>query len=104
MEPFRVDYENEKVFVDNRWYSRTELARLLTERLAALDYNIGTLSAAIEYLDQTLRSLQSFTVRLPPEIAAQLQEAAQKARLPAEALIREAVVSYLLGAALSKLA
>ncbi len=100
---FQVDYDNEKVFVENRWYSRAELARILTERLASLDYNIGALSAAVEYLDHTLRTLESFAVRLTPDVAGQLRETARRAGLPVEAVIREAVVSYLVGAALSKL-
>ena len=61
---FEVDLDNERVFVDSRWLDRGELAKMLTERLASMDYNVGQLSSAIEFLDSTLKSLESFTVRL----------------------------------------
>lgn len=100
---FEVDLDNERVFVDNRWLDRSELASMLTERLASMDYNVGKLSSAIEFLDATLRSLQSFNVRLTPDVAAQLRDTAARSNLPVGAVIRESVISYLVGAALSKL-
>ena len=100
---FEVDLDNEKIFVDNRWLSRTELAGALTERLASMDYSVGNLSAAIEQLDETLASLETFSVRLTPDVAAQLRETAGRQGAPIGSVIREAVVSYLVGAALSKL-
>ena len=104
LEPkFEVDLDNEKVFMDNRWLARTDLATMLTERLASMDYNVGRLSMAIEHLDKTIRALESFTVRLTPEVAAQLRDTATRGGLPIAAVIREAVVSYLVGGALSKL-
>ena len=69
---FEVDLDNERVFVDNRWLDRGELATMLTERLASMDYNVGKLSSAIEFLDSTLKTLESFTVRLTPDVAAHL--------------------------------
>jgi hypothetical protein len=104
LEPkFEVDLDNEKIFMDNRWLARTELAAMLTERLASMDYNVGRLSMAIEYLDKTIKALESFSVRLTPEVAAQLRDTANRGGLPIGAVIREAVVSYLVGGALSKL-
>jgi len=100
---FEVDLDKEKILVDDHWYDRAELARLLTERLASMDYNIARLSAAVEHLDTTIKSLEEFTVRLTPEVAAQLRQTADKNQLPVGAVIREAVISYLVGAALSKL-
>ena len=100
---FEVDLDNERVFVDSRWLDRGELAAMLTERLASMDYNVGKLSAAIEFLDSTLKSLESFTVRLTPDVAAQLRDTATRSNLPVGAVIRESVISYLVGAALSKL-
>ena len=100
---FEVDLDNERVFVDNRWLDRADLAKMLTERLASMDYNVGKLSSAIEYLDATIKSLESFSVRLTPDVAAQLRDNASRSNLPAGAVIREAVISYLVGAALSKL-
>jgi hypothetical protein len=100
---FEVDLDNEKVFVDSKWLSRTELAKMLAERLATMDYNVGQLSMAIEHLDKTLKTLESFSVRLTPEVAAQLRDTAARTGLPIGAVIREAVVSYLVGGALSKL-
>ena len=100
---FEVDLDNEKIFVGSRWLSRVDLASALTERLASMDYNIGGLSAAIEQLDSTLASLETFSVRLTPDVAAQLRETAGRLGLPIGAVVREAVVSYLVGAALSKL-
>ena len=100
---FEVDLDNERVFVDNRWMDRGELTKILTERLASMDYNVGRLSSAIEYLDSTLKSLESFTVRLTPDVAAQLRDTAFRSNLSASAVIRESVISYLVGAALSKL-
>ncbi len=100
---FEVDLDNERVFVDNHWLDRTELAKMLTERLASMDYNVGRLSSAIEFLDSTIKSLQSFTVRLTPDVAAQLRDTAARSDLPVGAVVREAVISYLVGAALSKL-
>ena len=100
---FEVDLDNEKVFVDSRWLDRGELAKMLTERLASMDYNVGRLSSAIEFLDSTLKSLESFTVRLTPDVGAQLRDTATRSNLPVGAVIREAVISYLVGAALSKL-
>jgi hypothetical protein len=103
-EGFEVDLDNEKVFLDNRWFSRADLAGLLSQRLASMDYNIGRLSGAIEHLDRTLKTLESFSVRLTPEVAAQLKETARRTGLNTAAVIREAVISYLVGVALSKLA
>lgn len=100
---FEVDLDNEKILVDNKWQTRGELAGMLSSRLASMDYNIGKLSSAIEHLDRTIKSLESFSVKLTPETAAQLRESASRSGLPVEALIREAVISYLVGAALSKL-
>jgi hypothetical protein len=100
---FEVDLEKERIFVDNRWLSRTELAAMLAQRLASMDYNVGKLSMAIEYLDKTMKSLEHFSVRLTPEVAAQLTETAKRSGIPVGALIREAVISYLVGSALSKL-
>jgi len=100
---FEVDLDNEKIFLDDKWYSRGELTGLLTQRLASMDYNVGKISSAIEHLDKTIKSLEGFSVRLTPETAAQLRETANRAGIPVGAVIREAVVSYLVGAALSKL-
>ncbi|RME30407.1 MAG: hypothetical protein D6806_00275 [Deltaproteobacteria bacterium] len=100
---FEVDYDNEKVLVDDRWLGKDDLAGMLAERLASMDYNIGKLSAALEFLDRSLKSLETFSVKLSPEVAAQLRQMAQSKGLAPGAVIREAVVSYLIGAALSKL-
>ncbi len=100
---FEVDLDNEKIFVDNRWMSRADLTGMLSQRLASMDYNIGRLATAVEHLDNAIKTLQSFTVRLTPDVAAQLKETAGRLGLPIGAVIREAVVSYLVGAALSKL-
>ena len=100
---FDVDLDNERVFVDSQWMSRTELAGMLSQRLASMDYNIGHLSSAIEHLDATLSSLESFTVRLTPDVATQLRDSAERLGLPSGAVVREAVISYLVGAALCKI-
>lgn len=100
---FEVDLDREKVFISKRWLGRTELANLLTERLASLDYNVGQLASAIEHLDRTLGSLESFSLRLTPEVAEQLRQTAERQGQPAGAVIREALVSYLVGASLGKL-
>ena len=100
---FEIDLDNEKVFMDNRWYSRADLTGMLTQRLASMDYNVGNISTAIEQLDQTIKNMESFSVKLTPETAAQLRDSANRSNLPIGAVIREAVISYLVGAALSKL-
>lgn len=102
-ETFEVDLDNERVFIDNQWLTRADLAKKLSERLASMDYNVGRLSTALEHLDQTIKSLESFSVRLTPEVAAQLRDTAARSGTHLSAVIREAVVSYLVGAALSKL-
>lgn len=102
-ETFDVDLDQEKIFFDQRWLSRVDLAGMLAQRLASMDYNIGRLSLAVEHLDRTLKSAESFSVRLTKETAEQLRETARRAGLPPGAMIREAVVSYLVGVALSKL-
>lgn len=102
-ETFDVDLDQEKIFFDQRWLSRAEMAGMLAQRLASMDYNIGRLSLAVEHLDRTLKSAETFSVRLSKETADQLRETAQRAGLPPGAMIREAVVSYLVGVALSKL-
>jgi hypothetical protein len=102
-ESFEVDLDNERVFVDEQWLSRGDLANMLSQRLATMDYNVGRLSLAIEHLDKTIKMLESFSVRLTPEVAAQLRDTAARSGLNTGAVIREAVVSYLVGAALSKL-
>ena len=102
-ETFEVDLDNERVFVDNQWLSRTDLSSMLAKRLASMDFNVGQLSMALEHLDTTVKSLESFSVRLTPEVAAQLRQTATRTGLHHGAVIREAVVSYLVGAALSKL-
>jgi hypothetical protein len=105
MDPtFEINLEKETIFVDNKWYSRGELTTLLGQRLASMDYNIGVLASAVEHLDKTIKSLESFSVRLTPETAAQLRETASRAGVEVGAVIRESIISYLVGAALSKLA
>ncbi|MBN2494491.1 MAG: hypothetical protein JXR96_07880 [Deltaproteobacteria bacterium] len=101
--PFEIDLDQEKVFFDSRWLSRTELAEMLAQRLASMDYNIARLSAAVEQLDRAVQAAESFSVRLSPEVAAQLRDTAARQSMPVGAVVREAVVSYLVGAALSKL-
>ena len=103
VQTFEIDLDNEKVFMDNKWYTRADLAGMLTERLASMDYNVGNISTAIEQLDHTIKTMESFSVRLTPETAAQLRDSASRSDLPVGAVIREAVISYLVGAALSKL-
>ena len=100
---YGIDLEQERVFVDQRWMSRAELTELLTQRLASMDYNVAQLSAAVEQLDYALKMAESFSVRLPPEVAAQLKDTADRQGMAPASVIREAVVSYLVGAALSKL-
>lgn len=100
---FEVDLDSEKILVDGHWYDRAGLAGLLSERLASMDYNIARLSAAVEHLDTTIKLSETFSVRLTPEVAAQLRQTAERNQMPPAAVIREAVVSYLVGAALSKL-
>jgi hypothetical protein len=102
-ENFDVDLDNEKVFYDNRWMSRADLAALLGQRLASMDYNIARLSSAIEHLDRTLKTLETFSVKLTPETAAQLKETAHRTGITVGGVIRESVISYLVGVALSKL-
>ena len=101
---FDIDLEQERVFVDQRWLDRAGVTELLTQRLASMDYNVAQLSAAMEQLDLALKQAETFDVRLPPEVAAQLKDIAARQGMPVGSVIREAVVSYLVGAALSKLA
>ncbi len=102
-EKFEIDPDMEKVKVDNKWMSKAELANKLAERLASMDYHIGQLSAAMEYLDTNLKSFEAFSVRLAPEVADQLRQAAGHRSIHVAALIREAVISYLLGLSLNSL-
>jgi hypothetical protein len=102
-EKFEIDPDTEKVLVDSKWMSKAEMAAKLAERLASMDYHIGKLSAAMEYLDTNLKSFETFSVRLAPEVADQLRQAAGRQSVHVAALIREAVVSYLVGLSLNSL-
>ena len=102
-EKFEIDPDTEKVLVENKWMSKADMAGRLAERLASMDYHIGRLSAAMEYLDTNLKSFETFSVRLAPEVADQLRQAAGRQSVHVAALIREAVVSYLVGLSLNSL-
>ncbi len=101
---YEIDLEQERIFVDQRWMGRVDLTSQLTQRLASMDYNVAHLSAAVEQLDHAIKSAESFSVRLPADVAAQLKDTAGRLGSPVGSVLREAVVSYLVGAALSKLA
>ena len=93
---FQVDADTEKILVNDRWLSRTELSEFLIERLASMDYNVALLTSAVEYLDKTMSSMETFSVRLNPEMAAHLRESAEHSGQSAGAIIRHALAAYLM--------
>ena len=101
---YEIDLEQERIFVDQRWRGRVDLTGRLTQRLASMDYNVAHLSAAVEQLDHAIKSAETFSVRLPADVALQLKDTAGRQGVPVASVIRESVVSYRVGAALSKLA
>ncbi len=88
-ENFSIDLDNERVLVDEVWYTRESLALHIREMVQGGDFHVTRPSAALEALEAALANLALFTVRLRPEVISALNGAAVRSNKTAESLARE---------------
>lgn len=97
-ETFEVDYDAEAVWFDGAWLGREDLARRIKQMIESGDYRVARPSQALERLEGALAGARVLAVRVAPELADALEQAAARAGRPSSALLRDAL-GYYLGAA-----
>ncbi len=91
MSQFPVDVDAEAIFLDNVWYTRSDLARRIKTMLDEGDFAISRPSAALEELTSTLQSVRTLAFRLTPDLADALNQLATRSDKTVGQLLREAV-------------
>jgi predicted transcriptional regulator len=96
-ETYEVDYDAEAVWFDGAWLGREDLAKKIKSMIEAGDYHVARPSSALERLESALASARVLAVRVGPELADALDQAASRAGRPSSALLRDALAYYLGG-------
>lgn len=93
--PHAIDLDTESIQYDGHWYTREELARKIKAMLDAGDFAVGKPSQALEQLTVTLSSLRTVAVKLTPEMADAVNQAAARQGRSVGGILREAIADYL---------
>ncbi|WP_373049391.1 ribbon-helix-helix protein, CopG family [Vulgatibacter sp.] len=92
---FEIDYDAEAVWLDEKWFTRDELAGRIKSMIEGGDYRLARPSAALERLESAMAQARVVAARVAPELAEAVEQAADDAGRPVSALIREALAYYL---------
>jgi hypothetical protein len=98
MSSVSVDLDSEKILYEGQWVSREDLARKIKGMLDAGDFAVTKPSQALEQLTQTLQNLKTVSFKLTPELGEALNQVAARSGKTPEAVLREALTSFLTGA------
>jgi len=90
-----IDLDSETIQFEGGWFTRDDLARRIKAMLDGGDYNVSKPSQALEQLTATLTGLRTLAVRVTPELAESLNQAASRQGKTAGGLVREALTTYL---------
>ena len=90
-----IDIESETVQLDGQWYTRDELATSIRSMLDAGNFAVAKPSHALEQLNYTIGSLRTLALRVTPDLADALDQAAQLQGRSVGTLVRDAIATYL---------
>lgn len=94
---FEIDYDVEAVWLDERWFTRDELASRIKQMIESGDYRLARPSAALERLEAAMGQARVLAARVSPDVAEAVERAAEASGRPVGAVIREALAQYLAG-------
>jgi hypothetical protein len=91
----QIDLDSETIQYDGAWFTRDDLARRIKAMLDAGDYNVAKPSQALEQLTTTLTGLRTLAIRVTPDMADALNQAASRQGKTAAGVVREALSMHL---------
>jgi hypothetical protein len=91
----QIDLDSETIQFDGAWFARDDLARRIKAMLDSGDYNVAKPSQALEQLTTTLAGLRTLAIRVTPEMADALNQAASRQGKTAAGVVREALTMHL---------
>lgn len=92
---YQIDIEREAILYDGDWYTAQQLADKIKSKIESQDFRIGAAGAALENLQNALKEIKSYSVKLLGDDAGRLERYAGQAGKSVEAYIRQAVQAYL---------
>lgn len=95
MNPLPIDVDAEAIFFDGAWYTREDLGRKIKSMIDGGDFNVARPSAALEALSATLSQVRTLSFRVTPDLAAALEQLANRSGNSVGQLVREAVMQML---------
>src|SRR5579871_1723352 len=90
-----IDLDSETIQFDGGWFTRDDLARRIRAMLDAGDYNVAKPSQALEQLTGMLQGLRTLAIRVTPDMADALNQAASRQGKTAAGIVREALANHL---------
>jgi hypothetical protein len=95
MSQLPVDLDTESIQYEGHWYTRDELARRIKGMLDSGDFAVGKPSQALEQLTVTLASLRTLALKVTPELADAINQAAARHGRSVSGVIRDAVSEFI---------
>jgi hypothetical protein len=89
-----IDLDLEAIQLDGGWQTRDQLVGLIKSKLDAQDYCVSKPAEALAQLTSTLAEVRSLTVRVTPQVADAVAQAATRRGKSEASIIREALLSY----------
>jgi hypothetical protein len=89
-----IDLDLEAIQLDGSWQTRDQLVNLIKSKLDAKDYCVSKPSEALAELTSTLSELRSVSLRVTPQLASAVAEAATRLGKSEASIIREALMMH----------
>jgi hypothetical protein len=89
-----IDLDLEAIELDGGWHTRDQLISLIKSKLDAHDYCVSKPAEALAQLTSTLAGVRSFTLRVMPQVADAVAQAATRRGKSEASIVREALLMY----------
>ena len=93
-EGMELDIDRERICLDGEWLTIEALTQRITEKVQARDYRVARLSSALELLEETLQTIQTLMLKVPPELVDTYQRIADFEEKPIASVLRRALLHY----------
>jgi hypothetical protein len=89
-----IDLDMEAIQMDGGWHTRDQLISLIKSKLDAHEYCVSKPAEALTQLTSTLAEVRSITLRVTPQVADAVAQAAARRGKPEASIVREALLMY----------
>jgi hypothetical protein len=90
-----IDLEEGKILVDGKWLTEDEIRYAIKMKVESDDYSVADLATALQTLISEMNKSRVLKVRVPKEMAENLEEISQKSGESLEATLRGILIEYL---------